>query len=122
MPPRLLLARIHSLLRRLDGHRRDGAVLVAGALRIDPARREAWVGGAPLALTDSEFDLLQLLARHAGEVVSRDALMREIRGLEYDGLDRSIDNRVSRLRRKLPDDGLRIKTVRGRGYLLVTDG
>ena len=122
VPPRLLLARIHSLLRRLDGHRRDGVVLVAGALRIDPARREAWVGGSPLALTDSEFDLLQLLARHAGELVSRDALMREIRGLEYDGLDRSIDNRVSRLRRKLPDDGLRIKTVRGRGYLLVTDG
>jgi DNA-binding response OmpR family regulator len=119
--PRLLLARIHSLLRRLDGNGHAASrAIVLGHLRLDLAAREACVSGDRLELTDSEFDLLYLLARHAGEVVSRDAMMLETRGLEYDGLDRSIDNRISRLRRKLPAEAASIKTVRSKGYLLVT--
>ena len=75
-----------------------------------------------VALTTAEFDLLWLLAFHAGEVLSRDHIYRELRGMEYDGLDRSMDLRVARLRRKLGDDGKQprlIKSVRGSGYLLV---
>ena len=87
---------------------------------IDAAARDVRVDGKPVALTTAEFDLLWALASHAGRIVSRDTLMQSLRGLEFDGIDRSIDARVSRLRRKLGDDADApriIKTVRGRGYL-----
>ena len=77
-----------------------------------------------MELSTGEFDLLVLLARHAGEVLSRDGILKALRGIGYDGLDRSVDIAVSRLRRKLGDDAahpFRIKTVRGRGYLFVPD-
>jgi len=83
-----------------------------------------WLQGQPVALTTQEFELLSLLARRAGELVSRDEVFRSMRGIDYDGLDRSIDGRVSKLRRKLGDDAAaptRIKTVWGKGYLLVPD-
>jgi two-component system, OmpR family, response regulator len=70
-------------------------------------------------LTSAEFDLLWALVSCAGEVVSRDELMRQLRGIEFDGLDRTIDGGISKLRRKLHDDSgtpQRIKTVRGKGY------
>ncbi|HFD86816.1 MAG TPA: response regulator transcription factor [Gammaproteobacteria bacterium] len=118
--PRLLLARIHSLLRRLEGNGFAGLQLIElGMLRIDLAAREVFADASLLDLTDSEFDLLHLLARHSGQVVTRDQMLREIRGFEYNGMDRSIDNRVSRLRRKLPPAAAVIKTVRSKGYLLV---
>ncbi len=75
-----------------------------------------------MPLTTQEFELLSLLAHRAGELVSRDEVFRTMRGIDYDGLDRSIDGRVSKLRRKLGDDATaptRIKTVWGKGYLLV---
>ncbi len=83
-----------------------------------------WLRGQPVALTTQEFELLSLLAHRAGELVSRDEVFRTMRGIDYDGLDRSIDGRVSKLRRKLGDDATaptRIKTVWGKGYLLVPD-
>ena len=120
--PRLLLARVKALLRRRAG---PGEVdrIVCGALVVDKAAREALVGEAPVELTSAEFDLLWFLAQHAGTPVSREELVRELRGIDWDGLDRSIDVRVSGLRRKLAaaeghDD--RIKTVRGVGYQLVS--
>jgi two-component system OmpR family response regulator/two-component system response regulator RstA len=73
-----------------------------------------------LELTTAEFDLLWLLASHAGEILSRDDIMNQLRGIGFDGLDRSIDARISRLRKKLddnPETPTRIKTVRGKGYL-----
>ena len=78
------------------------------------------LGSEAIDLTTAEFDLLWLLARHAGSILSRDDLLQELRGIGFDGLDRSIDARISRLRRKLGDDPenpSRIKTVRGKGYL-----
>ena len=71
------------------------------------------------------FDLLLYLAHRSGQTVSRDALYKDVRGIEYDGLDRSIDLRIARLRRKLGDDAKHpalIKSVRGEGYLLAPGG
>ena len=128
--PRRLLARVNTLLRRVDrlssppsepdniGARR----LTVGRLVVDAGNRQAAMDGEHVTLTTAEFDLLWLLASHAGEVLSRDHIYRELRGMEYDGLDRSMDLRVARLRKKLGDDGKQpqlIKSVRGAGYLLV---
>ena len=121
--PRVLLARIKALLRRLptlDEHAGENETMVFGQFRISQATRTAMLGDAVIDLTTAEFDLLWLLASHAGNVLSRDDLLQELRGIGFDGLDRSIDARISRLRKKLnddPDNPTRIKTVRGKGYL-----
>ncbi len=125
--PRLLLARIKALLRRAPvaggttGEGSDAtAQLAFGSFRISQATRSAHLGDEAIDLTTAEFDLLWLLARHAGSILSRDDLLQQLRGIGFDGLDRSIDARISRLRRKLGDDPenpTRIKTVRGKGYL-----
>jgi two-component system response regulator RstA len=128
--PRRLLARVNTLLRRVDrvpaaappaeepAERR----LDVGRLMVDSGNRLATMDGEHVPLTTAEFDLLWLLASHAGEILSRERIYQELRGMEYDGLDRSMDLRVARLRRKLGDDGKQprlIKSVRGAGYLLV---
>ena len=124
--PRLLLARIKALLRRAPtggegGPSADEAdELEFGNFRISQATRSTYLGEDIIDLTTAEFDLLWLLARHAGNILSRDDLLQELRGIGFDGLDRSIDARISRLRRKLGDDPenpTRIKTVRSKGYL-----
>lgn len=117
--PRLLLARARALLRRHTPPAGPPA-FVDGDLRVDPATRDVTVRGEPVDLSTSEFDLLWLLVDNAGKVLSRDQILEALRGIEYDGLDRSIDVRVSKLRQKLGDDPRqpsRIKTVRGLGYL-----
>lgn len=125
--PRLLLARIQNLLRRVnvsvEEKRVSGEKIVAaGDLVIDPGRRSVEKDGREIELTTAEFDLLYYLVERMGQVVERDTIYRELRGIEWDGLDRSIDLRIARLRRKIGDDarhpGL-IKSVRGTGYLLV---
>jgi len=123
--PRVLLARIKALLRRRpvsDSNPAGGddESQVFGQFRISQVTRNATLGGQTIDLTTAEFDLLWLLASHAGNVLSRDDLLQELRGIGFDGLDRSIDARISRLRKKLNDDPenpTRIKTVRGKGYL-----
>lgn len=126
--PRLLLARIKALLRRAPGNagaassadEADRAELSFGNFHISQATRSAQLAAIAIDLTTAEFDLLWLLASHAGNILSRDDLLQELRGIGFDGLDRSIDARISRLRRKLGDDPenpTRIKTVRGKGYL-----
>jgi two-component system OmpR family response regulator/two-component system response regulator RstA len=125
--PRLLLARIKALLRRAPGAASDdsaeagaAAELAFGSFRISQATRSAHLGDEAIDLTTAEFDLLWLLAQHAGSILSRDDLLQQLRGIGFDGLDRSIDARISRLRRKLGDDPenpTRIKTVRSKGYL-----
>ena len=125
--PRLLLARIKALLRRTPGvasgepaEHGDDAELSFGKFHISQATRSTHLGDEIIDLTTAEFDLLWLLAKHAGNILSRDDLLQELRGIGFDGLDRSIDARISRLRKKLNDDPenpTRIKTVRGKGYL-----
>jgi DNA-binding response OmpR family regulator len=127
--PRLLLARIKALLRRSPGaghpsgesaDPEQATQMAFGSFSISQATRSTHLGDETIDLTTAEFDLLWLLARHAGNILSRDDLLQELRGIGFDGLDRSIDARISRLRRKLGDDPenpTRIKTVRGKGYL-----
>jgi two-component system response regulator RstA len=119
--PPLLLARVEALLRRGKAAP-DGERLVDGDLIVDRARREVRVQGDVVDLTTSEFDLLWVLLSARGRPVSRDDLFRELRGIDYDGLDRSMDVRMSQLRKRLfTDRGLpsRIVTVRGAGYQFV---
>ena len=122
--PRILLARIRSLLRRTRNAMATVAPseMTVGALTVNRFAREASVGSCLLPLTPIEFDVLWLLARRAGEVVSREELYQQVRGVPFDGLDRGMDVHVSRLRQKLQAGGLEttiVKSVRGLGYLLV---
>lgn len=124
--PRVLLARIKALLRRdaLPAAQPVGEALHFGPLTLLPQSRELRVNGEPVPLTTAEYELLNFLAHRAGQVVSRDDIMQGLRGLEFDGLDRAIDARISRLRKKIGDDAqapARIKTVRGQGYLFAID-
>jgi len=123
--PRVLLARIHALLRRSQPiSTLDANSLEFGKLQLSQAAREAYFDGALVELTSYEFDLLWMLAKHAGQTVRREAIHKQIIGREYDGLDRTVDVRVSHLRRKLGDNAdtpFRIKTVWGKGYLFVAD-
>lgn len=120
--PRLLLARINALLRRSDSPDGKRQELQFGALRIDSSLREAWLNEQPIDLTGAEFDLLWLLASHAGRVLSREQIFTSLRGVGYDGQDRSIDVRISKIRPKIGDDPIHprlIKTLRSKGYLFV---
>ena len=130
--PVVLLARIRALLRRrgtLALH--PGAPyaetvqrLSFGSLQLDHARREVTLGGERVELTGAEFDLLWLLALNAGRTLSREEIFTQLRGIEYDGQDRSIDVRISRIRPKLGDDPVTprlIKTIRSKGYLFVRE-
>lgn len=127
--PRLILARCQAILRRANrlershnGHSDER--LEFGDLIIDNTMREAWLDRQPIDLTSAEFDLLWLLSSHAGEVLTREEIFSQLRGIEYDGQDRSVDVRVSRIRPKVGDDPIhprRIKTVRSKGYLFVGD-
>jgi len=119
--PRALLARLRTHLRRVTPAEQAAEPITVGSLVVDPARRMVEMDQVNVDLTTAEFDLLYLLARHAGTALTRNAIYREIHGMKFDGLDRSIDLRVSRLRKKLGDDPARprrIKSVRGVGYML----
>ncbi|QRK13861.1 response regulator transcription factor [Archangium violaceum] len=128
--PHVLLSRLRALLRRAsrgipkvsEPSLGEGKVIATQELRIDGDRRTVSRAGEPIVLTDAEFDLLWLLASRAPAILTRDDILSELRGIEHDGLDRSIDMRISKLRRKLGDDQpphQLIKTVRGRGYLFA---
>lgn len=93
-----------------------------GLLCIDPVNREVTLADENIVLSTADFDLLWQLATHAGNTMDRDALLKNLRGVSYDGLDRSIDVAISRLRKKLHDNALepfRIKTIRNKGYLFA---
>jgi two-component system, OmpR family, response regulator len=126
--PRELLARIRAVLRRAgDGpeHRADAASrsLRFAGWTLEPTRRRLInPEGAEVALTGGEYDLLLALAERANRVLTRDMLLDLLRGRQAGPFDRAIDVAVSRLRRKLEDDGRKaqlIKTVRGGGYVLA---
>ncbi len=123
--PLALLARLRTHLRRSSSDAlATGQTVVVGSLVVDTARRVAALHGIELDLTTAEFDLLKLLADHAGKPLSRNEIYLFIHGTRYDGLDRSIDLRISRLRKKMGDDPLkpqRILSVRGTGYQLSTE-
>ncbi|MBZ0334324.1 MULTISPECIES: response regulator [unclassified Marinobacter] len=130
--PRVLLARIRAMLRRAETHPassqgtddEEPVRLQFNDLIVDRSMREAWLNEDSIDLTSAEFDLLWLLSSNAGRVLSREEIFTALRGIEYDGQDRSIDVRVSRIRPKIGDDPIhprRIKTVRSKGYLFVKE-
>jgi two-component system, OmpR family, response regulator RstA len=123
--PRLLLARIRALLRRVEGEMEATPQrLEFGPLVIDNGAREVLLEGESVEMTSAEYDLLWLLSSNAGRVLSRELIFEKLRGIQYDGQDRSIDVRISRIRPKIgddPDNPKRIKTVRSKGYLFVSD-
>lgn len=120
--PRVLVARIRAALRRAPHTLHATDKLVFGDVVIDAARHEMTVAGVDAGLTTAEFELVWTLAERAGQVVSREELHQLLRGVAYDGLDRSIDLRVSRARRRLGGAlKERIRSVRGAGYLWAVD-
>lgn len=122
--PRELVARVRAVLRRVQSSDAPDLVLRAGDLEIDEAGRQVTRAGAAVELTRIEFNLLAILARHPGQVLSREQLMDRLYGVSHDGYDRSIDAHVKNLRRKLepdPSEPRYIVTVYGIGYKLVGD-
>jgi len=129
-PPAVLLARLRLHLRQRSATAPEPApsVLIQhktlrfGTLSIDPVNRQVLLAGEEVALSTADFELLWELATHAGQIRDRDALLKNLRGVTYDGLDRSVDVAISRLRKKLHDSAsepYRIKTVRNKGYLFA---
>ncbi len=121
--PRELLARVRAVARRRSAMAPGGrAHFRTGELDIDFAARSVSVAGVAQSLTHHEFELLALLARAAGRVLTRDYLLEALRGEDPDSFDRSIDVHISKLRAKLeknPKEPQYLKTVRGAGYLLA---
>ncbi|CAH9056044.1 Transcriptional regulatory protein WalR [Pseudoalteromonas holothuriae] len=123
---RLLETRIKALLRRTTSvpTSLNQPVIQLGTLTLNQANRQVSLDDKIINLSSNEFDALLLLATKAGQVVTREDLTQALRGFEYDGFDRSIDLRISRLRKKLGDSGsepYKIKTIWGKGYLLVSE-
>ena len=137
LQPRVLLARIRMLLRRQLGVSHDVGIgqtealqtqndhqLQLGGLSLNQLTQVCHLDEQRVSLTPGEFDLLWLLASHRDEALSREILVKTTRGIDYDGVDRTIDNKIAILRKKLGDDSAlpsRIITVRGKGYMLVSN-
>jgi len=134
--PRVLLARIRMLLRRKEPVAEtdnndinnepssDANVFQLGSLSLNVLTQRTLLNSELVNLTPSEFDLLRILVEHADEVLSRERLVKLTRGIDYDGIDRTIDNKIVLLRKKLQDDPAlpkKIITLRGKGYLLVAN-
>lgn len=115
--PRELVARMQAVLRRGVPH--DDETMQVGSLEVNWATRSASLNRRAVPLTTAEFELLALLVRNRGRVLSRDRIMEGTRGIDWEAYDRSVDVLVSRLRQKLGDNAKRstfIRTVRGVGY------
>jgi two-component system response regulator CpxR len=116
---RELLARIRAVLRRERASEQGPERLEAGDVIIDTGAREVLCANRPVALTTLEFDILEMLVRAAGRVLTRDHIMERLYDRTLSPFDRSIDMHVSHLRKKLGTDLPRIKTVRGNGYQFI---
>ena len=120
-----LLARLRALLRRgADSGQPERSLLVAQDVRVDPGARRAWAGERELELTPKEFDVLRLLVEHAGKVVPREQLLRDVWETTWGGSSKTVDMHLSWLRKKLGDDASApryITTVRGVGFRFEND-
>jgi two-component system, OmpR family, response regulator CpxR len=123
--PRELVARIRAILRRTKPAKAADAVpevLTVGDVELDPATRTVLRARQPVDLTSVEFNLLEVLLREAGRVVTRERLVNAVLSRKFMPFDRSIDMHVSKVRRKLGDseeNGDHIKTIRGVGYMFA---
>lgn len=131
--PRVLMARIRNLLRRqvrteeapsVHAEKAVNSERRFGGLYLNHIQRMCTLAEANVKLTDAEFDLLWIFACNPDQILSRSFLVSETRGIEYDGLDRTVDNKMAILRKKLGDDpsnAFKLITVRGKGYLFVSE-
>ena len=118
--PDELLARIRAVLRRADAASWKGsAVVTVGDMQVNPGTREVWVAGSAVDLTAIEFDLLEMLMRSAGRVVSRDEITMALFEREATPYDRFLDVHISHLRKKLEGGRNLIRAVRGVGYVFT---
>jgi len=123
--PRELVARIRAVLRRTKPSKATDAapeILSVGDVELDPATRNVYLSGAPVDLTSVEFNLLEVLLREAGRVVTRERLVNAVLSRKFMPFDRSIDMHVSNVIRNLGDsdeNGDHIKTIRGVGYMFA---
>ncbi len=118
--PHVLVARMEALLRRSQSN----AIDPEGSLIINDANNKVSFQGKLLALTEAEYQMLKLLHKDAGKVISREQCCQALRGIDYDFSNRSIDMRISGLRKKLGDDQLPYKvitTIRNQGYKLINE-
>ena len=115
--PRELAARVKAIIRRADGPPPTSTVIDVGEVEVDPARREARVGGEVVALATREFDLLTFLARNKGIALSRQQLLDGVWGADWYGDERTVDVHVGQLRKKF-GAALPLATVWGVGYRL----
>lgn len=125
--PHVLLARVNLMLRKSEHaqpRNNNTSLRQFGQLEINKSARSVTLFGQPIELTSHEFELLWLLSDTPGEPLHRDIIHKKMIGREYDGLDRTVDVRMSRLRKKLNDDTkkpYRLVTVWGKGYMLCPD-
>jgi DNA-binding response OmpR family regulator len=118
--PDELLARIYAVLRRTEAPGQPASPAVTlGTIQVNVATREVWSGGVPVELTAMEFDLLELLMRSAGHVVSRDEITAVLFEREATPYDRFLDVHISHLRKKLAGGRRLIRTIRGVGYVFT---
>ena len=114
--PREVVARVKAVLRRTNYE--DHAELIAGPLRLDQTTHQVWVDESEVVLTPNEFGVLKVLLQRPGKVWSRESLLQQVQGYQFNGYDRTIDTHVKNLRKKLATYGLEssIVTVYGIGY------
>ena len=114
--PREVVARVKAVLRRTNHE--DHAELIAGQLRLDQTTHQVWVDESEVVLTPNEFGVLRVLLQRPGKVWSRESLLQQVQGYQFNGYDRTIDTHVKNLRKKLATYGLEssIVTVYGIGY------
>jgi DNA-binding response OmpR family regulator len=116
--PDELQARIRAVLRRTDAAKGSKDVTI-GDIRINATKRKVWIAGSPAELTEMEFDLLEILMRSAGRVVSRDELTLALFQRKAAPYDRILDVHISHLRKKLEGGRSLIRTIRGVGYVFA---
>lgn len=116
-----LLARIHAVIRRNTNE--NSPVLTIGALTVTPAEHKAKVNQKILNLTAREFSILEYLAQHSGQIITRDMLMEHVWGSDFETFSNVIDVYIRNLRRSIEEqtDQTLIKTIRGKGYILSSD-
>ncbi|ATC87877.1 MULTISPECIES: response regulator [Pseudoalteromonas] len=122
---RELLARVKAITRRIEHINSLNAAttskLLVNGITVNLAAREASIDGSTLTLTGTEYEILTLLCKNAGEVVSKEQISEEVLGRRLASFDRSIDMHVSNIRKKIAEHipGERIKTMRGTGYVFI---
>ena len=114
-----LLSRIRALLRRTET---DSPVYRCGVLTVDPGRHTVEVSGRSVALTQKEFEVLCLLLKNKGQVLSREQLIQQVWGYAFTGESRTVDVHMRTLRQKLGEAGSYVETVRGYGYKIGEEG